>query len=222
MGSGSWVGFCSLYKRNRSGNREASGIEAAPLFSDCNLELESSPFLENIVADQQPMLTAVFRDRHNASHAHLFLIQRGFTASDINVLMSNTTRQLLQDDPRHNVGSLATEGVATGGAIGTGIGAGLAAIAAIGTSVVFPGLGLIVAGPLLAAFAGGGAGAVAGGILGGLIGAGIPESNAEAYEEVLKSGGVVIGVTPRNDDERLAIQDRFDELNAENIVVATV
>ena len=178
--------------------------------------------MENILFDQQPMLTAVFRDKNNASHAHWYLTRLGYPSGDINVLMTNTTQQQLREDPRHNAGSLATEGVATGGAIGTGIGAGLGAIAAIGTSVVFPGLGMIVAGPLLAAFAGGGAGAVAGGIVGGLIGAGMPESNVEAYEEVLKSGGVVIGVTPHNDDERSAIKERFDELNAENIVVATV
>jgi hypothetical protein len=170
----------------------------------------------------EPMLTAVFRDRVNASHAHGDLLQRGYSPDEINILMSDATRQRFNEEPKVEAGSLATEGVAAGGAIGTGIGAGIAAIAAIGTSVVFPGLGLIVAGPLLAALAGGGAGAVTGGILGGLIGAGIPESNARAYEEVLKTGGVVIGVTPKTADDRKAIRDRFEELGAENVVTASV
>jgi hypothetical protein len=174
------------------------------------------------MAVKPPMLTAVFRDRGDASQAHGFLMQRGYSSSDMNILMSDATRQRYSDSPKQEAGSMATEGVATGGAIGTGIGAGLAAIAAIGTSVVFPGIGLIVAGPLLAALAGGGAGAVTGGILGGLIGAGIPESNAKAYEEILKTGGVVIGVTPKKDEDLDAIKDRFDELRGENIVVASV
>ena len=88
--------------------------------------------------------------------------------------------------------------------------------------MIFPDLGLIVAGPLLAALAGGGAGAVTGGIIGGLIGSGIPESNAKAYEEILKTGGVVIGVTPKTADDRQAIKDRFEELRGENIVTASV
>lgn len=174
------------------------------------------------MAAKPPMLTAVFRDRNDASQAHGFLMQRGYASSDMNILMSDATRQRFNDDPKQEAGSLATEGVATGGAIGTGIGASIAAIAAIGTSVIFPGLGLIVAGPLLAALAGGGVGAVAGGILGGLIGAGIPESNAKAYEEILKTGGVVIGVTPKKEEDLGAIKDRFDELRGENIVVSSV
>jgi hypothetical protein len=39
--------------------------------------------------------------------------------------------------------------------VGTVVGASAAAIAAIGTSIVIPGLGWVVAGPLVAALAGG-------------------------------------------------------------------
>lgn len=47
-----------------------------------------------------------------------------------------------------------------GSAIGGTIGAVAAAVAAAGTSLVFPGLGIVVAGPLAASLAGGGAGGV--------------------------------------------------------------
>ena len=59
---------------------------------------------------------------------------------------------------------------------------GGAAIAAIGTSLVIPGLGLVVAGPLAAALAGAGAGGTAGGLIGALVGHGMPEDRTKKYE----------------------------------------
>src|SRR5439155_26780703 len=115
--------------------------------------------------------------------------------------------------------SHVAEGAAAGGAIGTAVGATAAAIAAIGTSLIIPGLGIVVAGPLAAALAGGGAGAVAGGLIGGLIGLGIPESNAKAYEQALRDGGVVIGVHPHNNDETSKIREQFEKHHGENVVV---
>lgn len=171
------------------------------------------------------MITAVFRDRYQAQEVLDWLRDRGYTHSEISVLMSDKTHTLVRDDSeqeRYDRNSKAAAGAATGGAIGTAIGASLAAIAAIGTSLVLPGLGLVVAGPLAAAFAGGGAGAVAGavtgGLIGGLVGYGIPESNARAYEEALRDGGVAVGVTPKNSNEESIIKGEFERLHAENII----
>ena len=139
------------------------------------------------------------------------------------MLMSDTTRKSYAEDAKEGKierGSKMAEAAATGGAIGTAIGAGLAALAAIGTSLVLPGLGLVIAGPLAAAFAGGGAGAVAGGLIGGLVGYGIPESNAKAYEEALRDGGVAIGVSPRNSNDSSKIETKFEELHGDNIITA--
>jgi len=167
------------------------------------------------------MVTVVFRDRLNAQEAYDRLVRRGYTSDEINVIMSDATRAACcaegRRDDKQNVGTMATEGMGVGGAIGTVIGAGLAAVAAIGTSLALPGLGLVIAGPIAAALAGGGAGAVTGGLLGGLIGLGIPESNAEAYQQVIKDGGVVIGVVPRSDSEASAIKQEFQDLGGENV-----
>jgi len=169
------------------------------------------------------MITAVFRDRYNAIDAFDWLRAQGYSQDQISVLMSDTTRTYYAEEAKEGKierGSKMAEGAATGGAIGTAIGAGLAALAAIGTSLVLPGLGLVIAGPLAAAFAGGGAGAVAGGLIGGLVGYGIPESNAKAYEEALRDGGVAIGVAPRNSKDSSSIKSKFEELNGENIITA--
>jgi hypothetical protein len=171
---------------------------------------------------KRKMVTAVFRDRNQANRVYTWLRDRGYTSDEINVLMSDQTRASYDQHPEEDEivssRSHAAEGIATGGALGTAVGATLAAIAAIGTSVLVPGLGLVVSGPILAAFAGAGAGAVAGGLVGGLIGLGIPESNARAYEQALRDGGVVIGVTPHSGDESSKILDYFEKHQGENVV----
>lgn len=166
------------------------------------------------------VISAVFQDRFDAIEAHSFVKSLGYAESEINILMSDSTRKKFDEekDAKHPAGTHAVEGVATGGMIGTAIGATAAAIAAIGTAVLVPGLGIIVAGPILAALAGGGAGAVTGGLVGGLVGLGIPESNAQAYEAALKHGGVVVGVTTRDAKDLGKIRKRFEELRGENVV----
>ncbi len=154
--------------------------------------------------DKKRMVTAVFRDRTQANRVYTWLRDRGYTADEINVLMSDQTRAkyaINGDDALVSSRTHAAEGIAAGGVIGTAVGATVAAIAAIGTMAIIPGLGMVVAGPILGAFAGAGAGTVAGGIIGGLIGLGIPESNARAYEQALRDGGVVIGVQPHAGEE---------------------
>ena len=169
--------------------------------------------------NRKKMVTAVFRDRYNAELAFEALRRRGYRDNEINVLMSENTRATYysnKEEGKMASGSKVGEGAAVGGAVGTAVGAGIAAVLAIGTTVAIPGVGLI-AGPIAAALAGGGAGAVAGGLIGALVGLGIPESNAQAYEKILRSGGVAIGVVPRSDDEASEIKDEFKRLEGENI-----
>lgn len=170
---------------------------------------------------KQKMVTAVFRDRNDSEQAFNYLYHLGYNDQEINVLMSDRTHSTLLGESgnlkKHKAGSKAEEGMGIGGAIGTAVGATLAAVAAIGTSIALPGIGLVIAGPLAAAFAGGGAGAVAGGAIGALVGAGFTQQNAEAYEEALRDGGVVLGVVPRNREHASAIEERFRELNGENV-----
>jgi hypothetical protein len=174
---------------------------------------------EYLMASKQKMVTAVFRDRHDANAAWSWLTARGYTPDEINMLMSESTktRYYSQDEEEISASSHAAEGVAAGGAIGTAVGAAAAAIAAIGTTLVIPG-GIFIAGPIAAALAGGGAGAVVGGVIGGLVGLGIPESNARAYEEVLRDGGVAIGVVPHNAHDASAIKKKFEEFRGDNII----
>jgi len=174
------------------------------------------------MASKSKMVTAVFRDRANAQAAYDLLRNRGYLDNEINVLMSDKTRAswfgTQQEHEKHEAGTLATEGMGVGGAIGTAVGATLGAVVAGSATIFLPVFGgLLVAGPLAMGLAGGGAGAVAGGLIGALVGWGIPESNAKAYEEALREGGVAIGVTPHNKDDADHIEKEFKNLQGENV-----
>ena len=169
-------------------------------------------------------VVGVFRSRPSAEACFNALVDRGHSTNDINLMMSEQTRardyawtelergaagaMVSEGSPARaarpdiaakaregtKAGNAAAEGMGLGGAMGTVVGASIAAIAAIGTSLVIPGLNLIVAGPIVAALAGGGAGAITGGIIGALVGMGITEQDAKVYNRALAEGGVVMSV----------------------------
>ncbi len=167
------------------------------------------------------VLTGMFRDRESAERAYDSALSRGYTKDDVNVLMSDKTRDTWYandaDAADSALGSKAMEGAGAGSAIGGTLGAIIAGIAAIGTSVLIPGLGLIVAGPLAAALAGAGAGGLTGGLIGALIGSGIPEDRAVIYEEGIKNGGAVVGVNPRTPEDAEYFENEWRNYKGENI-----
>ena len=167
------------------------------------------------------LLTGMFTDRDSAERAYNSAISRGYSKDDVNLMMSDQTRSTWysDDDPAGDsaLGSKALEGAGTGSAIGGTLGAIIAGVAAIGTSVLLPGVGLIVAGPLAAALAGAGAGGLTGGLVGALIGSGIPEERAKLYEEGVKSGGAVMGITPRNAEDADYFENEWKNSNGQHI-----
>jgi hypothetical protein len=140
-------------------------------------------------------VTATYKTRPAANQAIEVLTREGFAMDDISMLMSDLTRGREFSVVEK---TKAPEGVATGGAIGGAIGAIAAGLTAI-ASLSVPGLGLIAAGPLLAALTGAGAGAAVGGLAGGLIGLGIPEHEARLHATAVESGAILIGVFAHDD-----------------------
>lgn len=138
--------------------------------------------------------TELFNDKDSAEKAYADALKSGYTPQEINVIMSEESRVKYYDSVLVKEESKAPQGLGVGGATGAVIGGTIAAIAAIGTSLLIPGLGLVIAGPLAAGLAGAGAGGITGGLIGALIGWGIPEDKAKVYESGIKSGGIVLGV----------------------------
>jgi len=153
-------------------------------------------------SENTPWVTGLFTDREAAEQGYRSLTDRGYEAKDINVVMSDDTRKkYFAAGGETELGTKAAKGLGVGGAIGGTVGAIAAAIAAVGTSIAIPGLGVVIAGPLAAALAGAGAGGATGGLVGALIGAGIPEERVKHYEEGIRSGGILMGVRPRSDED---------------------
>lgn len=173
--------------------------------------------------DYPGMVTGLFYDRDSAERAYQAVSDRGYDTNDLNLLMSDETREkhfgngTPPGESATALGSKAAEGAGIGGAVGGTLGAILAAVTAAGTSIALPGLGLVLAGPLAAAAMGAGAGAATGGLLGALVGWGIPEERVNRYENGLKEGGILIGIRPRSEEDARHFEEQWRNSNGQHI-----
>jgi hypothetical protein len=159
-------------------------------------------------------VSGLFKTRTAVEAAVDAIIKRGYTRDDISVLMSDSTKN---KEFAVQTRSHAADGLGIGGAIGGTVGAVLLAIAAVGTAIAIPGLGLFVAGPIAAALAGAGAGGVTGGLIGLLIGTGIPEHRAKVYDAGVRGGGILLGVEARATDEIDKLETLLGDIGAEYV-----
>ena len=166
-------------------------------------------------------VSATFPDRDSAEKAFQAVEDRGYTKEDINLVMTKDTRKRYFDNDKEDVstelGNKAMEGAGKGSAIGGTVGAIAGVIAAIGTNLVIPGLGLVIAGPIAAGLAGAGAGGLTGGIIGALVGSGIPEEHAKVYEKSINEGRIVMSVKTNSNEDADAIQDTWKSYGASDI-----
>ena len=164
------------------------------------------------------LLTGMFRDRESAERAYACMKSRGYTDKDLSLLMSNDTRNRYfprDAETKTELGTKAAEGAGIGAAAGAGLGALLIGLAA--TGIAIPLVPIIAMGPLAAAVAGGGAGGAVGALIGALVGYGIPEERARIYEQGIKEGGIVFGVTPRSDEDAEYIERGWTNARGEQI-----
>ena len=171
--------------------------------------------------NDKPMLTGLFRDRDSAERAYQSISDRGYTRDDVNVVMSDETRDKhftgSAAGRETELGNKAAEGAGIGGAIGGSLGAIAAAIAAVGTTIALPGLGIVIAGPIAAAIAGAGAGAATGGIVGALVGWGIPEERVKEYDQGIREGGILMAVRPKNEADADYLADSWRSSRGEHV-----
>ena len=148
------------------------------------------------------LVTGLFESRTEAEAAVDALVKHGFAPHDISVLMTETTRGrefTIREKTK------APEGAATGAAIGGVLGGVAAGLVAVG-AIALPGLGLVAAGPILAALAGAGAGGATGGVLGAAVGATQPEHEAKLVRDGLQRGEILVGVYTHG-DEATSVRD---------------
>ena len=160
------------------------------------------------------LVTGLFKNRVAAESAVDAILKRGYTRDDISVLMSDATRT---KEFAVQAKSHAADGAGIGGALGTAVGAVLAALVAVGSTIILPGINLVIAGPIAAALAGAGAGAVTGGVIGALVGAGIPEYRAKVYETGLREGGILIGVEAKSNEEIERLEELLTDVGGDHV-----
>lgn len=156
----------------------------------------------------QDTVIGMFADRATAETAITDLKNKGYDPKDISVVMKDVDQaQDMGQSTGANVAEGATSGAMTGGVVGAiaGLLIGIGAIA-------IPGIGaVLIGGPLAAALGLTGAaattatgaltGALAGGLIGALVSLGVPEEEAQAYQERIKEGGILLAVPAMNNGQ---------------------
>ncbi len=173
-------------------------------------------------------ILGVFPHEENANRALSELQNQGIDRSDISVIMRETTegRPVDEKGKGEQIGESAVEGATTGGVIG-----GIAGLLAGVGAIAIPGFGaILVGGPLVALLGLTGAaattasgaitGALAGGVIGALVGLGVPRERAEAIEERIKRGEILLSADAEDGRED-EISRVFSENGANEITTIT-
>jgi hypothetical protein len=167
------------------------------------------------MADKKTAVFGIYSTRAGVERATEALIQSGFLAADISVLLPENLGG--PKDIGTEKATKAPEGATTGAVSGATVGGVLGLLAGIG-ALAIPGVGpLIAAGPIMAALAGMGVGGAVGGFTGALIGLGIPEYEAKRYEGRLKKGGILFSVHCATSDEVKRAKEVIERTGGEDI-----
>ncbi len=175
------------------------------------------------------MVLGIFSERESASNAIDELERNGYNPKDISIVAKGEEDRVVTSyaDSGSPVSQGAASGAVTGGVLG-----GLAGLLVGIGAVTLPGIGaLLIGGPLAVALGLTGAaattvsgavtGALAGGLVGGLIGLGVPEEDAQVYEDTVRRGGVLLAV-PVDKSRTQTVQDIMTNYHADKIRVIEV
>ena len=166
-----------------------------------------------------------FTDGEAGERGYRLLKEMEYGEDQISVLLSDESKKLYFSAPGLHgevIGATSSSGSgpAVGAAIGASAGALLGGAIAVAAVVALPGISLIALGPLAAIVAGSGFGGLSGGLLGSVVGVAIPQDEANStnvYEEKLRNGHILLGVSPRSREDRIQITNEWEMLGAEVI-----
>ncbi len=151
-------------------------------------------------------VVGLFHNQADAERAIQRLKSEGFSENQIGVAIKDRERQ---QELIEGTGTQAAEGAATG-AIGGGVLGGVIGLLAGVGALAIPGVGPIIAGGTLAStLAGAGIGAAAGGLLGALVGMGVPEEDAQHFDQGFRAGGTLVTVNAgaRSEEARACLYE---------------
>jgi hypothetical protein len=165
------------------------------------------------------LLIGIFKNKQAAELAYSELLYSGYQKDEINVLMTDNTRDKYypsgEKKPDVNLEHEAVKGAGKGAAVGGAVGGIAGALAAVGAVLLIPGAGMLAIGPLTAGLAGAATGGVTGSIIGALLGGDVPEDRIRLYELLLKNGAIMLCIHPHNEEEVEAFTRNWEKLGAE-------
>ena len=132
------------------------------------------------------MIFAAYGNFEDATEAMAALTAAGVPSERVSLVMADSTRHLVPKLPTN-----APEGAAVGGALGA-----LAGLLTAVATLAIPGVGVLAAGPIVAAVGGGSLGTLGGGLAGALDQVGIPDAEARRYAQAVMNNGFVLGERP--------------------------
>lgn len=139
-------------------------------------------------------VVGVYDTEQEAINAIDRLLDQGYHKDEISVIGKNV------DHVARDTGTAMEETAAAGAAVGSALG-GIPGLLAGAGALAIPGVGpFIAAGPIAAGLMGAVTGASLGGLTGALIGMGIPDDEAEHYENSVKAGKIIVLVEKRYDN----------------------
>jgi hypothetical protein len=167
-------------------------------------------------------VTGLFTDAKAAEHAYCTCSEHGYDIGEVNVVISESTRQRLLSDTSEAATLLASrqaEGGELGGPTGGRVAILVTVFAAVGAAVALPALGVVAAGPVAAALAGAGAAGIAGGLIGALGDWGVPEDRISHYEAGIRDGGILMMVDTRSEDDARQIEQEWKAIGGRNVLL---
>ncbi len=165
------------------------------------------------------LLTGLFGDGESAERAYQACVDRGYEIGQVNVVVSEGTRQRLladEDEIKAEMAERKAEGGELGGPAGGRVGILVTIFAAVGAAVAIPAIGFI-AGPVAIALTAAGAAGVAAGLIGALGDWGVPADRIRKYESEIKKGAILIMVAPRSDADARQIADDWKKRGGRDI-----
>lgn len=160
------------------------------------------------------LITGLFSQHDNAGKAFNAALKLGYKKEELNILMSEETKQkhgYARKHPEPLVVEEAIEGAGVGGAIGVTTGAITGGLMALGTFAVISGIGIVVSGPITVWLSSAAAGGIAGGLVGTLINVGISAKHSEHFKTELKNGAILIILSLHSENDYKKLKKEWNQ-----------
>jgi len=164
-------------------------------------------------------VAGVFETTNAAERAYVACLDRGYDLGQINVVVSEGTRQKLlvsDNEIKAELAGREAEGGELGGPKGGRVGMLVTVLASVGAAVALPAIGFVV-GPLAIALTAAGAAGVAGGLLSAFADWGVPEERLRGYEAEVRKGAILMSVEAKSTSDAKAIAEDWAQFGGRDI-----